>query len=213
VPTRRTVLTRLAATAAAPQAGCAAPAPAQNPLVIAARRQIGVTNAYDAGYYRIAYPGGDLPRTTGACSDVVIRAARDAWGVDLQRLVHEDMARAFGAYPQRWGRTTPDPNIDHRRVPNLATYFARAGAQIWQPGSLPPDDGYMKLVAPGDILTWRSFVGGGTHIAIVSQTAGWPRLIQNYGWGVHEEVLNPAWMTGVGAAFRWRPKQPASRAA
>jgi hypothetical protein len=107
----------------------------------------------------------------------------------------------------------PDPNIDHRRVPNLATYFSRVGARTWRAGPSPLDDGYMKLIAAGDILTWRSFVGGGTHIAIVSQTAGWPRLIQNYGWGVHEEVLNPAWMTGVDAAFRWRPNGAATRAA
>jgi uncharacterized protein YijF (DUF1287 family) len=41
-----------------------------------------------------------------------------AVGVDLQQSVHEDMARAFEAYPRAWGLSRPDANIDHRRVPN-----------------------------------------------------------------------------------------------
>jgi uncharacterized protein YijF (DUF1287 family) len=31
------------------------------------------------------------------------------------------MKRHFAAYPSNWGLAAPDPNIDHRRVPNLAT--------------------------------------------------------------------------------------------
>src|SRR5438105_4776472 len=68
----------------------------------AAARQIGVTIYYDADYRILAYPGGDLPRATGVCADVIVRALRDALGVDLQRLVHEDMDRNFAAYPQQW---------------------------------------------------------------------------------------------------------------
>jgi uncharacterized protein len=202
VLTRRATIALLAATA-----GCAAPRAAGPPpaLVAAARRQIGVTTGYDASYRRIAYPGGDVPRATGACTDVVIRAARDAWGADLQRLVHEDMARAFAAYPRHSGVYEPDPNIDHRRVPNLDVYLTRAGARIWQESPASPTDGYVKVLAPGDLVTWRKFVAGGTHIAIVSEVTGWPRLIQNYGLGVHEELLLPAFMTGVSAVFRWRP--------
>jgi uncharacterized protein YijF (DUF1287 family) len=205
VPTRRAAIALLAATTGCSGAGLAGrqrPAPA---LVAAARRQIGVTTGYDASYQRIAYPGGDVPRSTGACTDVVIRAARDAWGVDLQRSVHEDMARAFAAYPRHWGVTRPDANIDHRRVPNLAVYLTRAGAGIWREAPASPADGYLKVLAPGDLLTWRKFVAGGTHIAVVSEVAPWPRLIQNYGWGVHEELLQPAFMTGVSAVYRWRP--------
>jgi uncharacterized protein YijF (DUF1287 family) len=202
VITRRAAVALLAATTA-----CARASPTPPPeLVAAARRQIGVTTAYDAGYHPIAYPGGDLPRSTGACTDVVIRAARDAWGVDLQRLVHEDMARAFAAYPRHPGVAGPDPNIDHRRVPNLVVYLTRAGAGIWRESSAGPAFGYLKVLAPGDLLTWRRFVAGGTHIAIVSEVAGGPRLVQNYGWGVHEELLLPPFVTGVGAVFRWRPE-------
>src|SRR5262249_46309452 len=70
-----------------------------------------------AGQYRIlAYPLGDVPADRGVCADEIIRAYRSL-GIDLQRLVHEDMARHFGVYPKLWHLSAPDPNIDHRRVP------------------------------------------------------------------------------------------------
>jgi uncharacterized protein YijF (DUF1287 family) len=92
-------------------------------LVKAAESQIGVTVTYDAAYRKIAYPGGDVPREIGVCTDVVVRAYRDGLGIDLQRLVHEDMKKSFSAYPKLWGLASTDRNIDHRRVPNLRTYF------------------------------------------------------------------------------------------
>ena len=69
---------------------------------------------------------GDVPPDVGVCTDVVIRAYRRV-GVDLQQRVHEDMRAAFAAYPRAWGLARPDPNIDHRRVPNLQTFFRRRG--------------------------------------------------------------------------------------
>ena len=96
--------------------------PSGNRLLDAARRQLGITKTYDSGYTRIAYPGGDIPRRTGVCADVIVRAAREGAGLDLQKLIHEDMIKAFAAYPSRWGLKAPDPNIDHRRVPNMETY-------------------------------------------------------------------------------------------
>lgn len=68
--------------------------------------------------------GGDVPQERGVCSDVVIRALRSQ-KVDLQKLVHEDMAKNFAEYPQKWQLKRPDSNIDHRRVPNLETWFTR----------------------------------------------------------------------------------------
>src|SRR5690242_11213192 len=93
-----------------------------NKLVTAARHQIGVTTEYDPAYRRLDYPNGDVPQKTGVCADVIIRAMREQ-GVDLQKEVHEDMKRGFSSYPQRWGLSKPDANIDHRRVPNLMTFF------------------------------------------------------------------------------------------
>src|SRR5262249_16970938 len=72
---------------------------------------------YDAAYERIPYPNGDVSEFRGVCADEIVRAYR-LLGVDLQKLVHEDMALAFQAYPKRWGLRGPDSNIDHRRVPN-----------------------------------------------------------------------------------------------
>jgi hypothetical protein len=201
--TRRSTLGLLAAASAAP----AAASDLGGALVAAARRQIGVTTSYDHGYHVLRYPGGDLSRSTGVCSDVVVRAARDAWGVDLQRLVHQDMQRAFAVYPRRWGLAAPDSNIDHRRVPNLETYWTRAGARLWQTTSGGWGSGYdfHGALRAGDILTWRTFLNGGPHVAIVSDVGSWPRIIQNHGWGVREDWLVQQWLDTAWAHFRWLP--------
>lgn len=166
-------------------------------LIEAARKQIGVTLAYAPGYSRIGYPGGDISRDHGVCTDVVIRAYRDAFGLDLQRAVHEDMARAFARYPHRWGLAHPDSNIDHRRVPNLAMFWQRAGAQL----PIPKDIAGWQ---PGDLFT--SLVGSALpHTGIISDQvalAGGPMVIHNIGRGAREEGLsNVGTLTG---RFRWR---------
>src|SRR5580700_5706980 len=86
---------------------------------------------YDPAYVRIPYPGGDVPADTGVCTDEIIRSYRSV-GVDLQKEVHEDMARSFDLYPRRWRwlNSRPDSNIDHRRVPNLMVFFARKGESL-----------------------------------------------------------------------------------
>ncbi len=67
-------------------------------LAKAARSQIGVTLGYDPRYAHLRYPGGDVDRCTGVCADVIVRAAWDALGIDMQKLVHDDMVKAFDAY-------------------------------------------------------------------------------------------------------------------
>jgi uncharacterized protein YijF (DUF1287 family) len=49
---------------------------------------------YDPAYFNIKYPNGDVPADKGVCTDVVIRAYRKL-GIDLQKEVHEDMAKNF----------------------------------------------------------------------------------------------------------------------
>lgn len=113
---------------------------------------------YDPSYYSIDYPNGDVPKDRGVCTDVIIRAYRKC-GIDLQKEVHEDMKSNFDKYPSLWGLSTTDKNIDHRRVPNLMTFFDRQGATL--PISNNPSD-YLA----GDIVCWD--LGGGlTHIGIV----------------------------------------------
>ena len=85
------------------------------PLAEAAATQVGVTVIYDPAYVGLEFPGGDLPLERGVCSDVVIRAMRQAYGLDLQLLVNRDMKANFSAYPALWGLRATDRNIDHRR--------------------------------------------------------------------------------------------------
>ncbi len=113
---------------------------------------------YDGAYFKIPYPNGDVPSDKGVCTDVVVRAYRKL-GVDLQQLVHEDMKKNFKSYPQKWNLKSTDSNIDHRRVPNLMTFFQKFGKT--KIISTNPAD-----YQPGDIVTW-SLSGNLTHIGIV----------------------------------------------
>lgn len=132
---------------------------------------------YDPAYFSIPYPMGDVPADKGVCTDVIIRAYRKV-GVDLQRLVHEDMSENFDLYPKNWGLTRPDPNIDHRRVPNLMTFFERFGKT--RPITTSASD-YL----PGDIVCW-SLGNGINHIGIVvANTSSESRalIVHNIGAG------------------------------
>ncbi len=156
-------------------------------LARSARQQIGVTTSYDPAYQRIPFPNGDLPRSTGVCTDVVIRALRDSRRIDLQREVNSDMKANWDAYPRRWQQLhrKPDPNIDHRRVPNLMTFFQRRGY------ALPLSNDPAKFRA-GDIVAWD--LGRGIlHIGVVSDArpiSGVPTVIHNIGRGtVDEDIL------------------------
>lgn len=113
---------------------------------------------YDPAYFTIPYPNGDVPGDKGVCTDVVIRAYR-MLSIDLQKEVHEDIKNNFKKYPNKWGLNKPDKNIDHRRVPNLMTFFTRYG--VVKTISDKPED-----YKPGDIVCWN--LGGSiTHIGIV----------------------------------------------
>lgn len=151
-------------------------------LVDAALARTGHAVTYDGSYRKIAYPMGDVPAHIGVCTDVIIRAYR-ALGIDLQARVHEDISAEFSAYPAHWGLSKPDPNVDHRRVPNLQTYFARHGESLSV--SLEASD-----YRPGDIVTWnlKGMVGGSLpHIGIVTGKRApdtkHPLIVHNIGRG------------------------------
>lgn len=140
-------------------------------LVTAAIERTHHSVRYASNYVRIPYPNGDVPPDTGVCTDEIIRIYR-AVGVDLQREVHEDIARNFSAYPnqKRWGLSHPDSNIDHRRVPNLMVFFERKGETL-------PITTRAADYAPGDLVTWD--LGGGVpHIGIVVDQKA--RLVDRY---------------------------------
>jgi uncharacterized protein YijF (DUF1287 family) len=155
---------------------------------------------YDGSYVSIHYPGGDVPADTGVCTDVVIRTYR-VLGSDLQRLVHEDISKNFGVYPSRhiWGLERPDRNIDHRRVPNLQTFFKRHGSVL--PITDNPQD-----YSPGDLVTWM-LPGNLPHIGIVTDRKRTgsknPMIVHNIGLGPKlEDMLFDYPITGH---FRYTP--------
>jgi len=151
-------------------------------LVNAARMQIGKTVHYDPAYQSITYPNGDVPMDKGVCADVIVRAFRIALGLDLQKLLHEDMKRDFKKYPSKWGLESPDKNIDHRRVGNLQTYFKRRG---WSLAVSTKADDYK----PGDLIACI-VPPNLPHIMVVSDKKtilGRPLVIHNIGAGTKEE--------------------------
>lgn len=141
--------------------------------------------AYTPDYISIKYPNGDVPATTGVCSDVVIRAYRKL-GIDLQKEVHEDMKANFSKYPTKWGLKKTDTNIDHRRVPNLEVFFTRKGEKLTV--SENPND-----YKTGELVTWM--IGDKLpHIGIIthkkSADGKRPLIVHNVGGGqVLEDCL------------------------
>jgi uncharacterized protein YijF (DUF1287 family) len=145
---------------------------------------------YDPAYVRIPYPNGDVPASTGVCTDEVIRSYR-ALGIDLQKEVHEDMEKNFSAYPNqsRWMLSHTDTNIDHRRVPNLRVFFSRKGE------SLPTTSNGQDYL-PGELVTWD--LGGNVpHIGIVvdkkSPESGRYMVEHNIGAGPKLEDVLFSW--------------------
>jgi uncharacterized protein YijF (DUF1287 family) len=155
-----------------------------NTLIEAAVAQTKQRVTYDGSYRRIAYPNGDVPSTIGVCTDVIIRAYR-AIGIDLQQRVHEDMRAAFSTYPKLWGLKKPDSNIDHRRVPNLQTYFKRQRAAL----AVTRDAQQYK---PGDLVTWM-LPGNLPHIGMVTNQhtpdGKRPLIVHNIGQGPRVEDM------------------------
>jgi uncharacterized protein len=158
-------------------------------MLESAVQQMSLTKEYDPAYTVLPYPNGDVPIEKGVCTDVVIRAMRRA-GVDLQKEVHEDMRANFSVYPKKWGLKKADSNIDHRRVPNLQTFFTRKRK------SLPITDNPANY-KPGDIVAWDLNGKGLTHIGIVSniysETTKRYLIIHNIGSGTQSEDVLFDW--------------------
>lgn len=155
--------------------------------------QTTLTKSYDPAYTVLKYPSGDVPIETGVCTDVVVRAFRAA-GVDLQKEVHEDMRADFAAYPKKWNLKSPDTNIDHRRVPNLQTFFTRKGKSL-------PVTNRAEQFKPGDVVSWDLNGKGLTHIGLVSnfynEKTKRYSIVHNIGAGARvEDVLFDWRITG-----------------
>ena len=157
-------------------------------LIDSAVAQSKITTGYDPAWVKIDYPNGDVPMETGVCSDVVVRAFRKT-GIDLQKEVHEDMTRAWSAYPKKWGASGTDTSIDHRRVLNLTTFFER------QRKSVPITTDRADYL-PGDIVAWE-LSNGVEHIGIMTDQWSEPDkhclVVHNIGAGTRIEDVLLTW--------------------
>jgi uncharacterized protein YijF (DUF1287 family) len=146
-------------------------------VLIGAKKTVLNADDYTEGYVEMTYPNGDVPREIGVCTDVIVRAVRNA-GVDLQKALHEDIRRAPRAYPMIKG--AGNPSIDHRRVGTLLPYFKRH----WEQHTARLDDP-ADPVRPGDVIFMDTFPSrsGPDHIGIISDrlgAAGLPLVINNW---------------------------------
>lgn len=166
-------------------------------IVAGARAEVERRVRYDASYQLIRYPGGDVPADRGACTDVLVRALRNA-RFDLQQLIHEDMRRHFRLYPQKYGLRAPDPNIDHRRASNHVVFLRRHGLELsrstagWAAASWQP----------GDLVYWGDDQAP-WHCGVISDrlnARGLPLVIHNVGGAREEDVLT---MDRIAGHFRY----------
>ncbi len=182
VPFQFLILTAAFSTVAVGQEGC--PRSFAKDLVKAAMERTNHHVQYDGGYRVILYPMGDVSDDVGVCTNVVIRSYRTL-GVDLQQLVHEDMQTHFSAYPKHWGLHKPDPNIDHRRVPNLQTFLTRHGTVL-------PVTSVGSDYEPGDLVTWTAS-NHLPHIGIMTDHmvpgTNRPMIVHNIGEGPKQEDM------------------------
>lgn len=162
--------------------GAAAQTAAQK-IVQSVRDQLQWGTTYDPNYVVLKYPGGDVPRSRGVCTDVVGRALRTA-GYDLQQLVHRDILASPQSY-RHTGLKRPDRNIDHRRCPVLITYFQRNGIR------LTTSVNNSTMWQPGDIVFWK-LPSGLHHVGVLTDrrnAAGLPWAVHNLSKPAEEDVL------------------------
>jgi uncharacterized protein YijF (DUF1287 family) len=146
-------------------------------ILIGAKKTVLNADDYTPGYFTLTYPMGDMPRSQGVCTDVVIRALRNA-GIDLQVEVQRDIRRRRAAYPMV--KRNGDASIDHRRVRTLLPYFVKHWERHTTALADPADP-----LRPGDVIFMDTFPNksGPDHIGIVSDTpgdSGHPQIINNW---------------------------------
>lgn len=167
------------------------PATIPDKIVAAAREQLAWNTRYDPAYVTLKYPGGDLPRTKGVCTDVVVRSLRRV-GYDLQKLIHDDIGKNWSSYPRYPGNKRPDKNIDHRRVPNQRVFFKRFGK------SLTVDLTKKEQWKPGDFVTWK-LPGNLDHIGVLTDKRngkGLPFAVHNMSTTLEDDILETYPITG-----------------
>ncbi len=166
-------------------------------ILLGARKAALNGAAYRGGYERLAYPGGDVAPDHGVCTDVLVRALRNA-GWDLQRLVHEDARARPRAYPMV---RRPDANIDHRRVKTLLPWFRRHWRSL-SPALTPPAEAWL----PGDVVFFDTLRGPEPdHVGVVSDRvgpSGLPLVVNNWTDGFRTSEMDLLGSVPVTHRFR-----------
>ncbi len=170
-------------------------------ILIGAKRLCLNQAAYKENYRALKYPMGDVPRGEGVCTDTIVRALRNA-GWDLQREIHEDLARAQRVYPLEQNKQ-PDANIDHRRVRMMVPWFLRHFLAVEKD----------QPMRPGDIVFLDTFPSkpGPDHVGILSDRlgpSGKPLVINNWTNGYVEQEMDLLSFVPVTHRFRAPMGQP-----
>ena len=168
-------------------------------VLLGARKLVRNGARYQSNYRKLAYPGGDVPRTEGVCTDTIVRAFRNA-GIDLQKEIHEDIARAPKSYPMV---SRADANIDHRRVRVMLPWLRR------HLDELPA--GARSL--PGDVVLFDTFPSkpGPDHIGIVSDAEHGGVLVVINNWTDGSTEGEMELLSWCPVTHRFRPRVPAAR--
>lgn len=159
-------------------------------LILGARKDALAMPAYVNAYYAGGYP----PENEGTCTDLVWRAFMEA-DIVLKDLVDEDIKTNRERYKHIAYR---DPNIDFRRVQNLAIFFEN-NAEI-----LTTDVYDTQAWQAGDIVVFGNY----EHIGIVSDIRNAndiPYLIHNNDQPVREEdrLEYGSYTMGIKAHYRY----------
>lgn len=139
-------------------------------IMLGAREYIKTNPKYKSKYYDGGYPNDGY----GVCTDVIWKGFMAA-GYDLKNMIDTDIAVNLEVYRTI---TSPEPNIDFRRVRNLKIFFER-NAEILNTEFTNPE----KWQA-GDIVAFTN------HIAICSDKRnkdGFPFIIHHDGLGAREK--------------------------
>lgn len=145
-------------------------------FLLGAREDARRKPTYDDRYWEEGYPPEDI----GVCADVIWRAFREA-GYSLREMVDRDVRLRPEAYPNI---TTPDDNIDFRRVVNLEVFFREYAISL----SCDPRD--IEEWQAGDIVIFANSAGRSSHIGIISDrrtVRGVTYVIHNGGQEEREE--------------------------
>jgi hypothetical protein len=170
-------------------------------LLLGGYKNVANAAPYIGGYQILDYPNGDVPRDQGVCSDVIVRAARNA-GLDLQSALQREIRAAPRAFPMV---KRPNAHIDHRRVKTLLPYFERR----WDRRRSAVDDPADPL-RPGDVVFLDTFPDrpGPDHVGIVSDRpgeSGLPLIINSWTDGFRTSEMDLLGFVPITQRFRYPP--------